>query len=230
MPLAVVQHLNDGLAIEAPRGTQRTFRLPDGTAVWLNSGTLLYYSRDMESGKREVELATGEAFFDVESQKDRPFLVHVREMVIEQLGTHFNVQNYPEEKIVKTVVATGSVKIIYHDNQVVLHEDDEADVSFGARDSPSLKVTQGVNANLLVGWVPGNVVFDEDDLNSVLRKLGRAYDVDIRIVGAVPVNKFTGSFPKSDSLEDLINQLDFHGLKAMVTRKNPHLVEVYFRP
>jgi transmembrane sensor len=228
-PPAIVQHMGDGLAIEALEGTQRTFKLPDGTTVWLNAGTILYYRADMGSGKREVELGTGEAFFEVAAAKDRPFLVHAGEILIEQLGTQFNVQNYPEEKICKTVVEIGSVKVTYRDNQLVLHEDDEVDLSLEAAGNPSISLSHGVNANLIAGWVGGFVVFDNEDLYSVLYKLGRAYNVKIKAMGTMPATKFSGSFPRSESLEDLINHLDFHGYKATVTRKDPHAVEIYFR-
>jgi transmembrane sensor len=100
--------------IEAHRGTRTSSILPDGSTVWLNAGSKLYYENDFTGATREVRLE-GEAFFDVVKQPDHPFIVHTSGIDIKVLGTAFNVKSYPEDKTVETTLYRGSVKVFRHE-------------------------------------------------------------------------------------------------------------------
>ncbi|RYF89259.1 MAG: hypothetical protein EOO03_06425, partial [Chitinophagaceae bacterium] len=92
-------------------GSRSKVLLPDGTNVWLNSGSKLTYSREMDLGKtREVTL-TGEAFFDVVKNEKRPFIIHTSRMKVKVLGTRFNVKAYEEDKTTETSLINGSVEV-----------------------------------------------------------------------------------------------------------------------
>ena len=91
------------------KGSRSRSLLPDGTTVWLNAGSKLYYENDF-NGTREVRLE-GEAFFDVVKQTDRPFIVHTSGIDIKVLGTAFNVKSYPEDKTVETTLYRGLVQV-----------------------------------------------------------------------------------------------------------------------
>ncbi|MEI9806510.1 MAG: FecR domain-containing protein [Bacteroidota bacterium] len=97
-------------AIEAKKGSRSRSLLPDGTTVWLNAGSKLYYDGDFTGATREVRLE-GEAFFDVVKQPDRPFVVHTSGIDIKVLGTAFNVKSYPEDKTVETTLYRGIVRV-----------------------------------------------------------------------------------------------------------------------
>lgn len=97
-------------AIEARKGSRSRSLLPDGTTVWLNAGSKLYYDDDFSGPTREVRLE-GEAFFDVVKQPDRPFIVHTAGIDIKVLGTAFNVKSYAEDKTVETTLYRGAVKV-----------------------------------------------------------------------------------------------------------------------
>lgn len=96
--------------IEAKYGSRSRSLLPDGTTVWLNAGSKLYYDGDFTGATREVKLE-GEAFFDVVKQTSRPFIVHTSGIDIKVLGTAFNVKSYPEDKTVETTLYRGAVKV-----------------------------------------------------------------------------------------------------------------------
>jgi ferric-dicitrate binding protein FerR (iron transport regulator) len=226
---AVVQQLPNGQAIEAPRGSQRQFTLPDGTKGWLNAASSLEYSPVMAKGERIVSLI-GEAFFDVAQQPGRPFRVHTGDVVVEEIGTLFNVRNYPEERVCRTVVAEGSVKVIDGDNQVVLHAEDEVDIEPASTAETSLKIIRGVNTGAATSWINGFVTFHNDDINTVLHNLARAYDVDVQIVGEIPGNKFSGSYPTNEPLEDIIRQLDFHDFHVSLLREDAHHLTIKLSP
>jgi ferric-dicitrate binding protein FerR (iron transport regulator) len=102
-------------ALEARKGSRSRSLLPDGTTVWLNAGSKLYYENDFTGTTREVRLE-GEAFFDVVKQPDRPFIVHTSGIDIKVLGTAFNVKSYPEDKTVETTLYRGSVRVFRHED------------------------------------------------------------------------------------------------------------------
>lgn len=101
--------------LEARKGSRSRSLLPDGTTVWLNAGSKLYYENDFSGATREVRLE-GEAFFDVVKQQDRPFIVHTSGIDIKVLGTAFNVKSYPEDKTVETTLYRGSVRVFRHED------------------------------------------------------------------------------------------------------------------
>src|SRR5690606_11476331 len=99
--------------ITIPRGGQYQLTLPDGTKVWLNSSSSLRFPVSFVKNSRVVELE-GEAYFEVATLYDpkdktqrRPFLVKTASQQIEVLGTHFNVNAYGNESILKTTVIEG---------------------------------------------------------------------------------------------------------------------------
>jgi transmembrane sensor len=96
--------------IQAPLGAKTYMILPDNTKVWLNAGSTLSYSSHYDITGRSVHLV-GEAFFDVESNTDMPFKVHALDLVINAIGTEFNVKAYPEEKLVETTLVSGLVSL-----------------------------------------------------------------------------------------------------------------------
>jgi len=89
----------------------KTFTLPDGTLVSLNSGTKLQYPRKFKSDTREVKIQ-GEAFFQVKPNKNKPFIIHAGKAEIKVLGTSFNVNAYPDNKLVEVIVETGKVQVL----------------------------------------------------------------------------------------------------------------------
>jgi len=96
--------------IVTQKGSRSRTLLADGTTVWLNGESKLYYENDFTGATREVTLE-GEAFFDVVKQTERPFIVHTSGIDIKVLGTAFNVKSYPEDKNVETTLYRGSVLV-----------------------------------------------------------------------------------------------------------------------
>lgn len=93
------------------KGSRSRFLLSDGTTVWLNAGSKLFYESDFSGATREVRLE-GEAFFDVIKNPKKPFIVHASSIDIRVLGTAFNVKSYPEDKNVETTLYRGLVNVV----------------------------------------------------------------------------------------------------------------------
>jgi len=93
-----------------PYGSKSEVILPDGTKVWINSGSHLRYSSNFNTINREVML-DGEAYFDVHKNAEKPFLVKTSAVTIKVLGTAFNVKAYNDEKTIETTVERGLVQV-----------------------------------------------------------------------------------------------------------------------
>lgn len=91
-------------------GSKSKVQLPDGSVVWLNADSKLTYTKDFGKTMREVTL-TGEAFFDVTKNAEKPFVIHTSSINIKVLGTAFNVKAYPEDKQTETSLIHGSIEV-----------------------------------------------------------------------------------------------------------------------
>ncbi|NJK96145.1 MAG: FecR domain-containing protein [Bacteroidales bacterium] len=94
----------------APLGSRSIVMLPDGTKVWLNSGSKISFSNTFGKSSRDLKLE-GEAYFAVAKNKKIPFVVHTSAINITALGTAFNVKAYDDDNIIETTLEEGSVKI-----------------------------------------------------------------------------------------------------------------------
>lgn len=103
------------LAITVKNGTQKHITLPDGSQVWLNSGSKLHYDKNLLTNKvREVTLS-GEAFFDIQHDPEHNFIIHTAYIDIKDIGTRFNVKAYPEDDKVETTLLNGEVEVYRRD-------------------------------------------------------------------------------------------------------------------
>ncbi len=91
-------------------GSKSKIQLPDGSVVWLNAGSKLTYDKNFGIETREVTL-TGEGFFDVTKNKEKPFIISTNSIKIKVLGTAFNVKAYPEDKQTETSLIRGSIEV-----------------------------------------------------------------------------------------------------------------------
>ncbi|NWJ52495.1 MAG: FecR family protein [Bacteroidetes bacterium] len=113
---------SQNLEVIVPKGQRSQLLLPDGTRVWLNSGTIFKYPSSFLKHGREVYLE-GEAFFNV-THNNQPFIVHLKDnLFVKVFGTEFNVKSYAEDKIVETTLIKGMVHFLRKDeNDQVINE------------------------------------------------------------------------------------------------------------
>jgi transmembrane sensor len=165
--------------VKTPVGMQTDFLLPDSTHVWLNSGSEIKYPSPFAQDKRQVEL-TGEAFFDVVKDAAHPFLVKAGKMNIEVKGTKFNVINYPGETLTELVLQSGSVRLFsgnYGDNITVTYiKPGECALLDIKQNKLSVRKVDVVK---YIAWKDGELIFKDDQMDEVVRKLNRWFNVDI---------------------------------------------------
>jgi transmembrane sensor len=160
-----------------PYGNSSSITLADGTHVWLNAGSRLIYPSRFVDRTREVFL-TGEAFFDVQENEKQPFVVKTADMLLEVLGTRFNVTAYPEDFAVQTVLAEGSVEIKSvsagkREKGVLLKPGELAYFNKKTQET----ITQRVNVDEYTLWTQGLFHFSNTDFNRITKKLERFYNI-----------------------------------------------------
>lgn len=160
--------------VRVPIGCEYSLTLSDGTRVWLNAGSSLTYPPRFEKGKREVSM-TGEVYFDVARDPGRPFTVLAGEVGLTVLGTSFNVMAYADEPRVETTLVEGSVRVAAAGRETVLEPGFQAGFDRGGG---SLTVRK-VDADSFSAWTRGLLVFYDEPLRSICRKLERWYGVRI---------------------------------------------------
>jgi len=190
-------------SVSTLRGSRSTkMELPDGTKVWLNAGSKFTYDKDFGNSLREVYL-TGEAFFEVVHNADKPFIIHTPIFDIKDLGTQFNVKCYPEDKTTETSLIEGSVEISVRkkpkDNWILrktnhkiilLNEDFLADdkkvVPVKVDHLPKKSIMQEQRLTFLpedsfsveTAWTHNKLSFDDEEFGEVAKKMGRWYDCE----------------------------------------------------
>ena len=160
--------------IETPRGGEYAFTLGDGTTVRLNAASTIHFPIDFGDVPRVVELE-GEAFFEVKST-GQPFIIKTRDMLIEVMGTSFNVSSYADETCSSVTLVNGSVKVEahHHDSSFVLTSSEQ--VLFD-RNTGNFSVRQ-VDISSYIAWNNGMFYFKDWTLEEIMHYLSRWYDID----------------------------------------------------
>jgi hypothetical protein len=163
--------------IKAPAWTRAQFSLPDGTTGWLNSNSSVKYNGNFNAD-RQVTL-TGEAFFDVFKDKKRPFIVKTNEVILTVLGTRFNIASYENEKNVEVVLEEG--KLIFNDKEMnkscIMNPNDLVIYDKTLKDFS----TEVVQPHKYLSWTEGKLIFRNDPLDVIARRLERWYNIDVEV-------------------------------------------------
>ncbi|HRE52993.1 MAG TPA: DUF4974 domain-containing protein [Flavitalea sp.] len=204
-------------AMSTPRGRQYQLVLSDGTKVWLNASSSIRYPAAFTDTERKVEI-TGEAYFEVSQLVDKekgrkiPFIVKIvsgegRERgEVQVLGTHFNVNSYEDETIVKTTLLEGSVKIMKDNRSRILLPGQQA--QFDNRVSEDIQVAGNVDLEAVMAWKNGYFSFVNTDLAAIFRQISRWYDVDVEYRGKIPDRRFGGEVSRNTNVSEVLKILE----------------------
>lgn len=194
-----------------PRGGQYSLRLPDGSKVWLNASSSITYPTAFRGGERKVSMK-GEAYFEIARDTDRPFYVETDGATISVLGTHFNVNAYKGEAMMKTTLLEGSVKISSDGFSDILRPGDQAQIKPGG----NIKVVNDVDTDDAIAWKNGYFQFVDADMQSVMKELERWYDIDVSYEGAIPKRSFSGGIQRTLPLSKVLTILEENEVKFLI--------------
>jgi transmembrane sensor len=189
--------------LTTPKGGEYQVVLPDGTKVWLNSASSIKYPTAFTGNERRVDL-TGEAYFEVAKNKDKPFYVSIHNVEIRVLGTHFNIAAYSDDNDITTTLLEGSVQVKSKSNLSVIRPGYQAIVN---NNTDFIKVKEA-NMEKVMAWKNGYFKFDDEDISDIMKKVSRWYDVDVEYRGNFNNMKFGGSHYRYKSINELLVHLE----------------------
>lgn len=194
--------------IEIPKGASSKVLLPDSTVVFMNGGTTLKYDASWQhKANREVFLS-GEAYFKVTRNVDKPFIVRAGELDVQVLGTTFNVTSYPDEEEIKVSLVEGKVNVCAvsdAEKNLLLSPDEQAVYN---KEEKFLSMRK-IDAASQVAWTTGRLVFVNEKLFDILKTIGKKYDVQILIQSQkVHTEYFSGSIDAELALDEILSYLD----------------------
>lgn len=187
-----------------PSGQRAMVKLHDGTTVWLNARSTLRYPNHFAREERKVEL-DGEAFFDVEHNEHKPFVVSTEKLDIKVLGTKFNVFAYKGREEFNTALLEGSVKVYERMNEekaLFMNPNECVEL----KDNKLVKRPMG-NTDFLL-WKEGIYAFDDVPFEDIIKKFELYYDIVITVNNSKLMKyKFSGKFRQRDGVESALRTL-----------------------
>lgn len=172
----------DSLKVIAPMGSRTVVQLSDGSEVHLNCGSKIIYPQFFSGNTREVALS-GEGFFKVAHNHEKPFIVKAGNLNIKAVGTTFNVMAYSDDNIIETTLVEGKVIL----NQITQNGNTKpiATMIPGQHINFNLKTNeiQSANGNIekYISWIDGKLIFEDTPMLQVTERLSRMFNVDFEV-------------------------------------------------
>lgn len=187
-----------------PLGSQTKIILSDGSAVTLNSGSILRYPTSFGKKERSVHLR-GEGYFEVATDLSRTFTVNVEDVKVKVTGTKFNVKSYQEDKSVEVDLIEGGVDLISKTGNLQLNPDEKATYDIVSKKM----IKKPVEAKKSALWTTGKLSFVSTSLRDILKDVERKYNVKIHVDSElVQKESFSGTIDLNLSLDEVFNFLD----------------------
>jgi len=190
--------------LSIPKGRSYSVVLSDGSKVWLNAQSKLKYPVRFSKNERRVYIS-GEAYFEVMKDDKIPFLVETSDYSVKVLGTKFNVNAYPDERIGATTLVSGAISIPLVDGQDRLIVPGEQ-FQFN-KDSKSV-IVEKVNTDLYTSWIDNVLIMDQMPLEEIFKILRRRYEINLFFDDeSIKRETFSGVIPLNDYLDIILNQI-----------------------
>ncbi|WP_428331246.1 FecR family protein [Mucilaginibacter sp.] len=208
--------------ISAPKGVKKQCALPDGTFVYLNSGSSVRISSNFGVKDRQVELL-GEAYFVVTHNAAKPFNIHAGNLVIADIGTAFNVKAYPEDKQIRVAVESGEVSVqknspdhkpetfassLTHNQQLIYDRQSES------------HVLNEIKTDEIIAWKQNQLRFDNASMEEISTTLERWYNITIKLnSNAGQCRRYTVSFNNEPVTNVLKVLKDLSGMSYQIDNR-----------
>lgn len=190
--------------VSTGEGEKAHIFLADSTQVFLNSGSVLKYTADFNNKERSVEL-TGEAFFNIRTNTEKPFVIELGKMSVSATGTRLNVSSYANEDRIETTLEEGKIQVLIRGQETI-------DVVSGQQvvflTKANKAIVREVNTETYTSWIENKLGFYDTPFEEVLRKLARRYNVIFEIRNRDLLElKYTATLI-DESIEDVMQMLE----------------------
>ncbi len=194
--------------LNIPYGKTYKIILSDGSIVHLNAGSTLKYPTQFSSNSNRTVFLTGEAFFEVTTDKSHPFIVNTGNTNVTVLGTKFNINAYPENNNLACVLVEGSVQLSNKNTSKtkLLKPNEKASWNIASTD---FKISKVKSTNLYISWIDGKLDFESAQFSDISKKLERAYNIKIDNTNTeLQIQEFTGSIDiKNTTIQSILDLL-----------------------
>lgn len=192
--------------LTTPRGGKYQLDLPDGTRVWLDAASSITYPVAFRGPDRTVEI-TGQAYLEVVHDPRHPFHVRVGGAEITDIGTSFNINAYADEPAERFTLLEGGIRVKINGRESMLRPGEQLALSNGTQN-----IYSDVDTAAVMAWKNGQFQLKGTDIQSLMRQIGRWYDVDIVFKGPAPDRHFGGSISRNVDLSTVLAALQQYGI------------------
>jgi transmembrane sensor len=199
------------------RGEMYSTVLADGSKVWLNSASSVKFPVSFSGKERMIEI-TGEAYLEIAPQYSKngkqrvPFIVRSGGQEITVLGTHFNINAYADEKVIRTTLLEGSVRVSSGNQSVLLRPGEQSILQ-------NKFSVHAVNGQEVIAWKDGFFFYRHAGITDVMRQLARWYDVEVVYEGVNHGQTFTGKIDRSLPLSEVLKILEQTKVQSKIEGK-----------
>jgi ferric-dicitrate binding protein FerR (iron transport regulator) len=214
--------------------------LADGSKVWINAGSTLKYENSFGINNRDLILS-GEAFFEVERNKDLPFIVKTSEINIVAIGTKFNVKAYSEENTIVTTLIEGAVKLesstvnlqdnlilkpnekaifTKKDQSLELMEQSQKVITPHVASTPKLEILKSIDPAPIISWKDKRWVIKNEKLGQLATKLERRFGMNIIFDEDVLKEFYFGGTLEDENIEQIMNAISYTSPVEYVIQDN----------
>ncbi|WP_316799783.1 FecR domain-containing protein [Pedobacter frigidisoli] len=194
--------------IETPRGGKYQVLLPDGSQVWLNASSYIRFPVSFAQAKERVIEFAGEGYFEIAKDKSHPFIVKFAGKSLKVLGTHFNINDYPNESLSKTTLLEGSIELQTSGQRRLLKPGQQAII----QKSTNNLAVQNIETETAIAWTKGIFKFEDTDLNTIMNQIERWYNVDVIYEEGVENLRFSGGTKMNNNLIEVLKVLELNGV------------------
>lgn len=205
--------------MQTPRGGKYQLTLPDGTKVWLNAASSITFPVAFNAQERKVTI-TGEAYFEVASDKSRPFSVSGGRANVQVLGTFFNINAYDDERDLKVTLLNGSVKVEDLQSMTTTLLAPGQQAQLGA----SLTTTKTADISQVMAWKNDLFNFEDLGLADAMRQISRWYDIKVVYENGVPKTQLWGKMSRNTSFERMLRNLKDIGVNYRINNRKELII------
>lgn len=192
--------------LSTPAGGKFSIVLSDGSKVWLNATSSIKFPAAFAKDSRRVEIK-GEAYFEIETDKQRPFYVINGSSEIKVLGTHFNVMAYPDEYRSELTLLEGSVQFTKNGHPELLKPGKQILYTETSNETRQ----RDANIEEVMAWKNDLFVFNNTNIDEIMKELMRWYDIKVKYEGEKPDISFTGVIPRNANVSKVLKALELTG-------------------
>nr|WP_255496148.1 FecR family protein [Mucilaginibacter sp. FT3.2] len=169
--------------VSAPNGVKKQWMLPDGTEVFINSGSSIRIASNFGVKNREVDL-TGEAYFQVKHNALKPFSIRTNKLIIADIGTSFNVKAYPADEQIKVAVESGIVSVSKSNANLKVESYAKSitkNQQFTYNKQSQRHALNTIRASDAIAWKQNQLRFDDASFEEIAGQLERWYNVSVKL-------------------------------------------------